>query len=35
MALPKIGDRFIGAVQKTAQENKIIELQEEINRPLA
>lgn len=32
MALPKIGDRFNGAVQKTAQENKIIELQEEINK---
>jgi ParB family chromosome partitioning protein len=30
MALPKIGDRFNGAVQKTAQENKIIELKEEI-----
>lgn len=32
MALPKIGDRFNGAVQKTTQENKIIELQEEINK---
>lgn len=32
MALPKIGDRFNGAVQKTVQENKIIELQEEINK---
>ena len=32
MALPKIGDRFNGAVQKTVQENKIIELQEEISK---
>ncbi|WP_009631553.1 ParB/RepB/Spo0J family partition protein [Synechocystis sp. PCC 7509] len=32
MVLPKIGDRFSGAVQKTVQENKIIELQEEIQK---
>lgn len=32
MALPKISDRFEGAVQKTAQEYKIAELQEEISR---
>ncbi len=30
MALPKIGDRFNGAIQKTAQERKIAELQAEI-----
>lgn len=32
MPLPKISDRFNGALQKTAQEQKIIELQEEISR---
>lgn len=32
MALPKIGDRFNGAIQKTAQERKIAELQAEIDR---
>lgn len=32
MALPKIGDRFNGAIQKTAQEQKIAELQAEIDR---
>lgn len=32
MPLPKISDRFNGALQKTAQEQKIIELQAEISR---
>jgi len=32
MPLPKISDRFNGALQKTAQEQKIVELQAEISR---
>lgn len=32
MPLPKISERFNGALQKTAQEQKIIELQEEVSR---
>ncbi len=32
MTLPKISNRFDGAVQKTAQEHKIAQLQEEISR---
>lgn len=32
MALPKIANKFSNAIQKTEQEQKIVELQEEVER---